>query len=203
MAQSEPTEEDYDAHDYRAFFDSDILRVWHLEGREKTFKIARVTRFTGETVDQQTKKRKVQRQPSLRLETRTGKPLALPLLLNKTNAKTIAQLYGKRPSQWVGRWITLYPTTTEAFGKTEDCIRIRNYDPVTHRRPTQQRSRQQPGRSAREPVLPLMGAVPAEAEEDLPPSEPRSEENEFTDHDLDVTDDPEEPPPGALETDHE
>lgn len=189
MAQSqrnEPIEEDFDGPDYRAFFDSEILRVWHLEGREKTFRIAAVRRFTGETVDANTKKRKVQRQPALRLETKSGRPVELPLLLNKTNAKTIAQLYGKRPADWVGHWITLYPTTTEAFGRTEDCIRIRNVDP-TKQRPRQQAQRQAP---------------PAE-----PAAEPpRSEPNEFTDHDLDVPDDAtrddDEPPPGALETDH-
>lgn len=180
--------EDYDAPDYRAFFDSDILRVWHLEGREKTLRIVAVKRFTGEKPARPGEKKKpgapeTQRQPMLLLATVGGKPIDLPLLLNKTNAKTIAQLYGNRPLAWAGRLITLYPTTTEAFGKTEDCIRIRNYDPSTRRQaaPTQR--------------LAAPAAPP-------PEDEPRSEENEFTDHDLDVTDHDDEPPSGALETDH-
>lgn len=47
------------------------------------------------------------------------------LVLNKTNAKTIAAMYGPIADQWVGRRITLYPTTCMAFGKEVECIRIR------------------------------------------------------------------------------
>lgn len=47
------------------------------------------------------------------------------LVLNKTNAKTIAALYGNDTNTWIGKPITLYPTTT-AFGRnTVDCVRIR------------------------------------------------------------------------------
>ena len=177
--------EDYDAPDYRAFFDSEILRVWHLEGREKTLRIVAVKRFVGEKPARPGEKKKpgppeTQRQPMLLLATVGGKRIDLPLLLNKTNAKTIAQLYGNRPTAWAGKLITLYPTTTEAFGKTEDCIRIRNEEP-RRAAPAQQRP---------------SAAAPA------PEDEPRSEENEFTDHDLDVAGDDHEPPPGALETDN-
>ena len=47
------------------------------------------------------------------------------LVLNKTNATTVAKLYGPRPSQWAGKRIVLFPTQCEAFGKTTDCIRVR------------------------------------------------------------------------------
>lgn len=51
------------------------------------------------------------------------------LVLNKTNAKTVAALYGGIANDWVGKRIILYPTKCEAFGKTVDCIRIRDHAP--------------------------------------------------------------------------
>lgn len=47
------------------------------------------------------------------------------LVLNKTNAKTIGGLYGFEAEAWEGRRITLYTATTDAFGETVDCIRVR------------------------------------------------------------------------------
>ena len=51
------------------------------------------------------------------------------LVLNKTNATTIAKLYGSEARGWAGKAITLYPTECQAFGKTVDCIRIRSKAP--------------------------------------------------------------------------
>ncbi len=48
-----------------------------------------------------------------------------PLLANVTNCKTIANLYGTDTDRWKGKTITLYPTTTSAFGEVVECIRIR------------------------------------------------------------------------------
>lgn len=127
----EPKEEELDADDYRAFFESHILRVWHLRGKARVYRITRVTALTSIIVDKGVKK--MQRQPKLELATRDGVVLPMPLLLNKTNAKTIAQLYTKRPADWVGKWIELYPTTTEVAGEIRDCIRIRNQVPGTDR----------------------------------------------------------------------
>jgi hypothetical protein len=127
----EPKEEDFETDDYRAFFESHILRVWHLQGKARVYQIARVTALTSVIVDKGV--RKMQRQPKLELATRQGKALPLPLLLNKTNAKAIAQLYGKRPADWVGKWIELYPTTTEVGGEVRDCIRVRNQIPAADR----------------------------------------------------------------------
>lgn len=47
------------------------------------------------------------------------------LILNKTNAKQIAQLYGPETNDWAGKRITLYGTTCQAFGDTVGCLRIR------------------------------------------------------------------------------
>lgn len=47
------------------------------------------------------------------------------LILNKTNANTIAAALGKEMNAWVGQTIVLFPTTTDFGGKRVDCIRVR------------------------------------------------------------------------------
>lgn len=51
------------------------------------------------------------------------------LVLNKTNAASIAKVWGNETNDWTGRPITLFPTTCMAFGKPADCIRIREKKP--------------------------------------------------------------------------
>jgi hypothetical protein len=46
-------------------------------------------------------------------------------VVNKTNAHTIANLYGRDTDNWVGKRIVLYPTTTSFGGQTVDCIRVK------------------------------------------------------------------------------
>lgn len=59
------------------------------------------------------------------------------LVLNKTNGKTIAAIYGNKTEAWIGRRVTLFPTTTAAFGQTVDCIRIRPQKPDAKKGPGQ------------------------------------------------------------------
>jgi len=47
------------------------------------------------------------------------------LLLNKTNAKTIAQGLGDEEKDWAGNMIIMYPSTCMFQGNTVDCIRVR------------------------------------------------------------------------------
>ncbi len=47
------------------------------------------------------------------------------LLLNRTNARTIAELHGQDTDAWRGKRITLFPTTTEFRGSVVECIRVR------------------------------------------------------------------------------
>lgn len=165
--QFEAIDEDLKSQDWRAYFDSTCLRVWHLSGKDRTFKIAKVTRLTSEMVNGN--KREVKKQPKLELIDEKGRPVPLPLLLNKTNAKTIAQLYGNNPAAWVGKTITLFATTTSFGSETKDCIRVRNQAPRASKGKT----------------------------EELPPitaTEPPAEREPGVDDD--------EPPFGALETDH-
>lgn len=47
------------------------------------------------------------------------------LALNKTNARMIADSYGRDSDDWPGKEIVLYPTKTEFQGRLVDCIRVR------------------------------------------------------------------------------
>lgn len=104
---------------YRQFYDpGSYLGAWHLtEGKDAVVTIERVD---GAVLVQGTRKT---RKPSLKF---TGSRLRLAL--NKTNGKTIANLYGTSIEGWVGQRIALY------IGKTRDpdsgrsdypCIRVR------------------------------------------------------------------------------
>lgn len=52
------------------------------------------------------------------------------LVLNRTNATTIADMYGDDTDGWAGRPITVFPTQTEFRGKQVACIRVRINKPV-------------------------------------------------------------------------
>ena len=48
-----------------------------------------------------------------------------PFILNSTNQKSIAKLYGPFIEDWAGRPITLFASTTKMAGETVECLRIR------------------------------------------------------------------------------
>jgi hypothetical protein len=47
------------------------------------------------------------------------------LVLNKTNATVISEQHGTEAKGWIGKRITIYPTTTRCKGKTVPCVRVR------------------------------------------------------------------------------
>jgi hypothetical protein len=61
------------------------------------------------------------------------------LVLNMTNAQTIAELYGDETDDWTGEKIVIYRDKTNFAGKRVDCIRVRapktkaDTKPVRHR----------------------------------------------------------------------
>lgn len=48
-----------------------------------------------------------------------------PMILNVTNSKSIAKLYGPFIEDWAGKRITLFASTTRLAGETVECLRIR------------------------------------------------------------------------------
>lgn len=103
--------------DYRKKFDRDYIYSYDLDGKDVTVTIREVK--AGELVGQGGRKAK---KPVLYFEeSRDNKGLALC----KTNAKIIAALYGNDDDKWVGKRITLFPTTTTFGSEVVECIRIR------------------------------------------------------------------------------
>lgn len=52
------------------------------------------------------------------------------LVLNKTNSRTIAALYGSDTDDWINQQITIYRSETSFQNKTVACIRVRDTKPV-------------------------------------------------------------------------
>lgn len=102
--------------DFRTMFDSDYLKAWHLDGKPRTLTIAKVEAGSIEN----RKAKKQDRMPFVFF-----KNVARPLGLNKTNAKAIAGIYGTRTEEWVGKRVTIFPTTTSFGNDTVDCIRVK------------------------------------------------------------------------------
>lgn len=126
MAKFKAKVTDFEAEDIRAFYDSSVLRVWHLEGRDKTFKIVKIQRIETEFMGEGKKR------PLITLETEKGKLIDLPFELNPTNRKTIQQMYGTKVRDWIGKWITLFVATgIDTPQGPSDAIRVRNSIPKT------------------------------------------------------------------------
>jgi len=50
-------------------------------------------------------------------------------VLNKTNAMSIAKIYGPEVMSWIGKSVTIYPTRVQCGGKEVDAIRVRERAP--------------------------------------------------------------------------
>lgn len=100
---------------WKALTDRSYIFAFDLGGKDANVKISKVE--AGTLVGDGGRKTK---KPVVYFE---GKEKGLAL--NATNAKTIARLYGNMTEDWIGKWITLFPTTTEMAGDRVDCIRIR------------------------------------------------------------------------------
>lgn len=106
--------------DVRKLFDKEYLYAYDLEGKDVTVVIESVKGVTLVGTGGKSNKK-----PVLRFR---GKEKALAL--NITNARVIAGLYGGFDAEtWIGKAITLYPTTTTFGAQTVECIRIRNVKP--------------------------------------------------------------------------
>lgn len=101
---------------YRNLYDTDYIGVWSLGGEDRTVVIKRVK--GGEVGGQDGRKK--QRKILVFFE-----QFEKAMVLNVTNAKTIAGMYGNDVRGWLNKRVTLYATTTKFSGEVVDCIRIR------------------------------------------------------------------------------
>lgn len=153
--------------DYRKMMSSDRLRAVDLDEKPRVVTIARVTQGTYAPNENQ---KKPKRMPDIHF-----REFEVPLGANSTNCKAIAKLLGsKNTDDWIGRSIELYPTTTEAWGETKDCIRVSNRLPQAdrgpqRRAPAQQRPQQPPARGTAPPARSESPPPPPPAEPSPPP----------------------------------
>ncbi len=107
--------------DVRTMFDSDYLKAWHLGGQARTLTITRVQ--AGAIENRKAKKK--DKMPFVFFKNASGSPVPRPLGLNRTNMKTIIGMYGAMTEDWIGKRVTLFPTTTSFGNDTVDCIRVK------------------------------------------------------------------------------
>lgn len=123
--------------DVRSMFDREYLGAWDLVDRDGkpcdvTAEIERVA--PGVLTSKGDKKT---RKPIIYFR---GKEKGFAL--NKTNVAIIAKLYTNDTRLWIGKRITMYPTTTTFGRETVDCIRVRPSEPRQQRQ--QQREPEPP-----------------------------------------------------------
>jgi len=103
---------------WRMMMSSDKLHAADLQGRDHVVVIEAVKQ--GEYPDHEDARKKIYK-PDLYFR---GKKK--PLGLNSTNARAISKLLGSsKTEEWIGKAITIYPTTTVAFGEEHECVRVR------------------------------------------------------------------------------
>lgn len=131
--------------DVRTLYDKEYLYAFDLQGKDVTVVIESVKGGTLVGTGGKSNKK-----PVVRFK---GKEKALAL--NITNARVIAALYGGFDAElWIGKAVTLYPTTTTFGAQTCDCIRVRNVKPKAR------------NGNAPEPAAPEQTEAGASAEED-------------------------------------
>lgn len=104
----------------KLMFPSDYIAAVECRGKDVTLTIQ------GVQIEQmQMQKGKKEPKPIL-----TFKETKKKLALNKTNASSIAEMYGAEAEKWSGKRITIYPTRTQFGRDTVDCIRVREIRPA-------------------------------------------------------------------------
>lgn len=141
--------------DVRAMFDDLHIKAWDLKNKDQVVTITRVE--AGKIKDQVGKE---SRKPIIYVN-----GISKGLVLNKTNMRTVAAMYGYDTAGWVGKRIVLYPTQTEMSGATVDCIRVRP-------RPPGNAMQKAPRGAAPTPDITDDGEIRDDAQE---PSEPAQE----------------------------
>lgn len=107
--------------DFRKYMDKSFLGAWDLpDSGDLILTIDHVSR------DEVQNDRGRQTKMTLHFRERDYKPM----ICNTTNAKAISKAYGSnKVEDWENKRIGLYKATINAFGQTQECLRIREYPP--------------------------------------------------------------------------
>src|SRR3990172_3082038 len=107
--------------DMELLFPSKYLKACDLQGRDVTVTMLRVELAELTMRGGATKKRGVI----------TLAKTEKAMVLNRTNAESIAKLYGRDTDKWIGCSITLYPARVPFGAAIVDTIRLRERVPTT------------------------------------------------------------------------
>lgn len=100
---------------YKTMYDAIYIGSWDLPEKDLTVTISKVVGEELTSVGGRKNKK-----PILSFEgAQKG------MVLNKTNSKTVATMYGPYVEQWIGKRITLYKAVTHSPEGEVDCIRVR------------------------------------------------------------------------------
>ena len=106
---------------WEELFDSQFLRWFDLQGKPALVEIVKV--YRKELVTDGGVKNK---RPILEYKQVQGSIEEIkPLVLNKTNGRSIAIAHGGDFDEWPGKQVVFYQTQTQLRGETVNCIRIR------------------------------------------------------------------------------
>lgn len=109
--------------DYDELFPGRFLKSGELKGRDVTLKIANVA--TEELPDARgVKTNKAGERVRVRGIVAFEKT-EKQLVLNKTNGECIKAMFGRNTDDWIGKRVTFYPATVDAFGEETQAIRVR------------------------------------------------------------------------------
>lgn len=98
-------------------FPSNYISAADLEGQDRNVRINKIVK--SEEVGQ-----KKDKKPVLYFD-----GITKGMVLNKTNGKRIAKLYGNETDAWIGKAITLYPSECDFGDETVPCVRVRDSIP--------------------------------------------------------------------------
>lgn len=148
---------------WRLAFEHNYIGVADLKGKDVTLTISKIVRPELEMVKKG--KREKQRKLVFHFRELESRPEGTPRMLvcNRTNAETIADLYGDVMDEWVGKRITLFPDmTVKAFGR-KGGVRVREEIPTGKQQARGGPSSTPP--ATEEPPRPAAGPVPGTDEE--------------------------------------
>jgi hypothetical protein len=115
-------------YDYDELFPGRFLKAVEFNGRDLTMVIASVVLEEmpdkkGNKVNKDGERVKVK--PLVAFTTTDGRPVEKQLVLNRTNAECLKGMFGRKTGAWVGKRVTFFPVTVEAFGEEKPAIRVR------------------------------------------------------------------------------
>lgn len=112
-------------------YPSDYLAAEDLKGRDVTLTISRLEheKLHREGGGSEWKWVLYFREMEERHKKDSRRPNKRLVLNKKAHPDALRALYGPETDDWIGKRITLYPTTTKFGRETVDCIRIREQKP--------------------------------------------------------------------------